>query len=89
MERLTAIVEGQVQGVGYRYWASQRARLLRLDGWVRNRADGSVETLAEGPRAALTEFLGLLREGPLHADVLSVTPTFGPGTGEFAGFRIR
>jgi acylphosphatase len=57
-------VEGRVQGVGFRYFVRQAARQLGVAGWVRNRPDGSVEVLADGPPSALDELELSLREGP-------------------------
>jgi len=51
------VVEGAVQGVGYRVFVSREAGRLQLDGWVRNRRDGSVETLVAGPSAVVEQFL--------------------------------
>jgi acylphosphatase len=67
------VVEGRVQGVGYRWWARGQARDLRLRGWVRNRRDGSVELLAIGPADAVERFAAACREGPGAAQVTSVT----------------
>jgi acylphosphatase len=83
------IVRGVVQGVGYRFFALRRATALGLAGWVRNRADGSVEVMAEGPAAAVESLLGLLREGPPGARVTGFEETRGPAEGGAAGFRIR
>lgn len=47
-QRLYAVVEGRVQGVGFRYFTQERAVLLGLNGWVRNRWNGTVELIAEG-----------------------------------------
>lgn len=88
MERLRAIVIGRVQGVGYRQYARMQARFLGLVGTVRNDPSGNVEVVAEGPRAALNELLGALRQGPSYADVENVVPVFTPATGEFRGFEI-
>ena len=60
---------GRVQGVGYRDWVVRQGKALGLDGWVRNRADGSVEVLARGAAATLDHFADLLRQGPPHARV--------------------
>ncbi len=68
--RLT--IRGRVQGVGYRWWASRTARRLGLDGWVRNRLDGSVELLAIGPQPAIEALIEACREGPAEAMVSSV-----------------
>lgn len=88
-ERLHAIVEGVVQGVNFRYYTQERALSLRLTGWVRNRADGSVEVLAEGPRASLDRLLEFLRRGPPAASVAAVKEAWQASTGEFARFEIR
>jgi len=69
MPRVHVIVRGQVQGVGYRWFAARQAQRLALAGWVRNRNDGSVEAEVDGPRAALEEFLADLRRGPSRAAV--------------------
>ena len=88
-ERLHAIVDGIVQGVNFRYYTQERARSLSLTGWVRNRADGSVEVLAEGPRASLDQLLEFLRRGPPAASVTEVKEEWQAPTGEFALFDIR
>jgi acylphosphatase len=87
--RLTAIVHGYVQGVGFRYWAQRHASMLRLRGYVRNRPDGAVEVVTEGPRPKLEELLDLLRRGPADAEVSRADVTWGPAQGGFAGFQIR
>lgn len=66
------VIEGRVQGVGYRWWALETADRLGLAGWVRNRADGSVEALAIGDAAALDRFELACRRGPQHAAVRAV-----------------
>jgi len=66
---LHAIVQGRVQGVFYRASARREAVRLRLGGWVRNLADGTVETRAEGPEDRLREFLEWLHRGPEGARV--------------------
>lgn len=86
--RLHAVVEGIVQGVNFRAYTVRRARALGLTGWVANRRDGTVETVAEGPRAALEEFLGWLHEGPPAALVTRVNVRWERPTGEFTDFRI-
>jgi acylphosphatase len=65
-------VNGRVQGVGYRWWAVQTARGLGLAGWVRNRANGSVEILAIGEAEALEQLAVACRGGPSGAVVASV-----------------
>ncbi|MGH7022937.1 MAG: acylphosphatase [Caulobacteraceae bacterium] len=66
------IIRGNVQGVGYRWWARAEARRLGLAGWVRNRADGTVELVAAGPAAALDQLAEVCRRGPRAAGVTSV-----------------
>jgi acylphosphatase len=86
---LHAIVHGDVQGVGFRYFVVRRARQAGLMGWVRNRADGGVECLAEGPRGALDRLLDDLRRGPGLAEVQSVDVDWRPPTGDLHGFQVR
>ena len=87
--RLAARVQGDVQGVGYRFFAQRQASALGLCGYTRNLHDGSVEVVAEGARAALNRYLDALRRGPSAAVVSEVETTWGAATGEFSGFRIR
>jgi acylphosphatase len=74
MDRIAVrlLVRGRVQGVGYRWWARTRALRLNLDGWVRNRSDGSVELLAVGGASDVEQLLDLCRRGPAAARVTSV-----------------
>ena len=69
------IVRGQVQGVGYRYFAQKNASLLGLTGYARNLDDGSVEVYAVGAAEQLSEMAGRLRLGPRWADVRGVEET--------------
>ena len=65
-------ITGRVQGVGYRAWALDTARRLGLRGWVRNRADGSVEALVTGDDEAVAAMIEACHEGPLAARVAEV-----------------
>jgi acylphosphatase len=69
------IVHGQVQGVGFRYFAQKNASLLGLSGYARNLDDGSVEVYAVGPPERLSDMAGRLRQGPRWADVRGVEET--------------
>jgi acylphosphatase len=83
-----AVVRGMVQGVGFRFFAQRSARSLGVHGWVRNRADGSVECVAEGDEAAVAEYLSRLEKGPSGSRVegLDVEPVEPEGT---TGFEVR
>lgn len=87
--RLEARVYGQVQGVGYRYFARQTARRLNLQGYVRNRDDRSVEVVAEGAKGALDQFLAQLKRGPSAAAVERVDAKWLPSRHTFLGFEVR
>lgn len=65
--RLT--IRGRVQGVFFRQSAAEQARARGLAGWVRNRSDGAVEAVFQGPRDAVEEMLGWCQEGPRYARV--------------------
>ncbi len=65
-------IAGRVQGVGYRAWVDHRARNTDLEGWVRNRRDGSVEALFAGPEEVVSEMIASCRCGPTSARVESV-----------------
>ena len=69
---LQVTIRGRVQGVGYRAWLEQQARLCKLEGWVRNRRDGSVEALFAGAPTVVAEMVALCRHGPPSAHVDSV-----------------
>lgn len=80
-----ARISGRVQGVWYRGWTVEKATALGLNGWVRNRADGTVEALFAGPAAAVDSMLAACREGPPAALVrdVAVEPAEDPGSGPF------
>ena len=65
---------GRVQGVGYRMWTEDLAERLGLEGWVRNRRDGSVEAVFAGPDQAVTAAIDACRAGPrgAHVDTVDV-----------------
>jgi acylphosphatase len=68
-------ISGQVQGVGYRLWATRTAASLGLRGWVRNRTDGSVEALVTGTPQTVAAMIEAARKGPVGARVTDVTVT--------------
>src|SRR3954468_8653524 len=62
-------ITGQVQGVGYRAWVEDRAKACGVQGWVRNRRDGSVEAVFGGPAELVSEMIASCRRGPSSARV--------------------
>ncbi|GHD22463.1 acylphosphatase [Nocardiopsis kunsanensis] len=87
--RLTAWVRGQVQGVGFRWWARARALEEGLVGAATNLADGRVEVVAEGERRACERLLGHLRGGRTPGRVESVVERWASPGGTFNGFVER
>ena len=67
-----AKITGRVQGVGYRAWVEHQARNHNLEGWVRNRRDGSVEALFAGPANVVADLVARCRRGPSTARVEAV-----------------
>ncbi|MDB5618346.1 acylphosphatase [Tardiphaga sp.] len=65
-------IRGRVQGVGYRAWVEHTAMSLGLDGWVRNRRDGSVEAVLAGQVDIVEQMIAHCRRGPVSARVESV-----------------
>ena len=88
-QQLHAVVQGRVQGVGFRDFTQRRAAELGVTGWVRNQPDGTVEVVAEGDRETLERFLAFLWRGPNAARVVRVEYDYHPATGRFPGFGVR
>jgi acylphosphatase len=65
-------VEGFVQAVGYRHFAIEEATKLGLDGWIRNRADGTVEILVSGATKVVEAFVAAAMRGPAGSKVKNV-----------------
>ncbi|MGZ9243723.1 MAG: acylphosphatase, partial [Candidatus Binatia bacterium] len=80
---------GRVQGVYYRASMLQEAQRLGLTGWVMNRADGSVEAVAEGWQAKIAELIAWCRQGPQGARVADVAVHWQKPGNSFVGFAIR
>ena len=88
MRALYIKIEGKVQGVWFRAWTKEQALALGLRGWVRNRADGSVEAVVAGPDSSLEEMLKRFHKGPPLAKVSGVkSETWGGEVPE--GFEQR
>lgn len=80
-------IYGRVQGVGFRVCMQREAAKLDVNGWVRNRSDGSVEAVVQGDSTAVGALVGWARHGPRNARVsdLKVEDV----SGEYAGFEVR
>ena len=88
MTRVSVIVHGRVQGVAFRHCTSQRARELKVTGWVRNLPDGAVEGLFEGHDSAVADLVEWCRSGPPAARVDRLEVQKGNYSGEFDEFTI-
>ena len=89
MKRIKAVIDGMVQGVGYRYFTLHHAEKLGLTGSVRNRWRGDVEVIAEGDEAMLKEFISILKQGPRYSHVEDVKVTWETASGKFNSFIIE
>jgi acylphosphatase len=84
------IITGRVQGVWYRASMAQEAQRLGVTGWVRNRADGSVEAMVAGSDEQVAGIIAWARRGPPAAQVEHVAVEIGSGEpGELGGFEQR
>jgi acylphosphatase len=84
------LIQGRVQGVGYRAWVEHETMARGIDGWVRNRRDGSVEALFSGPALAVAEMIASCRRGPSSAKVETVQEeAASDGQLPSRGFAVR
>lgn len=83
------LIKGEVQGVGYRFFAQRAAARHQVTGYVRNRTDGSVEAWAEGSADSVEAFKHDLATGPRFAIVENVEELSLDPTGKFTSFRIE
>ena len=88
MTAVRVIVEGRVQGVGYRAWVSREAKSRNLNGWVRNRSDGSVEAVFAGDQVTVAAMVEACRSGPGLAVVSDVRQEPWPDQPP-PGFSVR
>lgn len=89
LKRLEAVVSGQVQGIGYRFFARHHAEKLGLKGYAKNAPDETVEIIAEGEEAQLKKFLQLLEKGPPFSRVDNVHADWAEARKDFSGFEVR
>lgn len=87
VQTIRLLISGRVQGVGYRDALQREAERLGVTGWVRNRADGDVEALAQGGAQAVAALLEWARRGPPAARVARVD--CGPPAPEHARSYAR
>jgi acylphosphatase len=87
--RLTAWVDGRVQGVGFRSWVRRKASGLGLVGSATNLEDGRVEVVAEGKESTCKRLLAELGSGETPGWVAHVAQRWGASRGEFSGFVER
>jgi len=88
-EAFIGLIQGRVQGVGFRYFTRNKGLELKLTGWVRNLPDGSVEVMALGPRSSLEQFMHLLRTGPIGSRVERTDFQWIQAPEKNEGFEIR
>lgn len=88
--RVHIVVEGLVQGVGFRWFVLRKAESLGINGWVRNLYNGNVEIEAEADRSLLEEFIKEIKVGPRSAHVTNLRIEWKDvSPDEFSGFTIR
>ncbi len=87
--RVNALVNGKVQGVGFRAFTVYHAKQKGIAGWVRNRQDGKVEVEAEGPKPVLEAFLKVLEQGPPLSRVTQIIVDWKDTNRQTQGFTIR
>lgn len=83
------LISGEVQGVGYRFFAQRAAAQHQVKGYVRNLDDGRVEVLAEGAPAIVEAFKHDLAAGPAYASVANIEEINVEPTGWYSLFRIE
>jgi acylphosphatase len=83
------LINGRVQGVGFRVFALDAAAREGLHGWVRNVPGGGVEIAAEGEAEAIERFERAVRQGPPGAHVDAVTVDVTVPSGRETGFDVR
>ena len=88
MDRVHLIIQGIVQGVGFRYHTQNEAVRLGVTGYVKNLPDDTVEIVAEGPSPAIAQLLDWAKQGPPTAQVKQVNITYNSANGEFGSFTI-
>lgn len=86
------LMEGRVQGVGFRYWVQQEAAERGLLGWVRNRRTGAVEAMLAGNSSEIDGMLAACKNGPPSARVdalYTIADVTDGSLGSFIAFHVR
>ena len=89
MKRAEILVNGLVQGVGYRYFALKNAEELGLKGYTKNLFNGDVYTVVEGEHFEIEDFYDKLKIGPAHAHVKNSSIKWSEPKNEFKRFEVR
>lgn len=89
MIRAHILVEGRVQGVGYRANTRRMANQLKLKGWVRNLRDGRVEIMVEGEEEMVERLIQWCHRGPTSAYIRKVTSEKSEPQRDFDRFRVK
>ena len=87
--RAEIVVNGLVQGVGFRYFVMREAQKLGLIGYVKNLYTGEVITVVEGEKAVVEEMVKKLRVGPIHASVKSCKVDWQEPKNEYTEFEVK
>ena len=87
--RAHVIISGWVQGVAFRYKTKGAACEYQVTGWVKNKADGTVEAVFEGDKTQVQSVISWCEKGPRMAVVKEVAVTWEEYTGNFSDFDIR
>ena len=82
------VITGKVQGVGFRYFVLRQAQELGIYGWVSNKPNGDVETLAQGEKAELEQFVIKVKEGTTFSRVDNVNLEWMNKGEQYFGFEI-
>lgn len=88
VKQLKLRIFGQVQGVGFRYFAHWQAEKLNIVGYVLNESDGSITILAEGPKEKLVQLIENCRQGPSFSKVAKIEEMWQDASGQFKDFKI-
>ena len=89
LKQVYIIITGRVQGVGFRYFALDKAEELQITGWVRNTYDGKVEMEACGEAKNLETFIDWMKMGPARAIIHTFTVNDISPQRNFTNFTVR